>query len=195
MFKLQLSDKARKTQIIISVLIVAAIFFGVMWDSPLFYTVRYRFSLMLGFVSGSSSAVDYSTLERQIMLKAGWNQFLKTPLFGIGIGSSGYVTSIALGVNTYLHNEFIELLTCVGIVGFLLHFIPASALLFNNWRKRKSSANAQLCSIMMALYFLNSFAAVQIYSKFTYVIFAISIAAVCGESYSETPGNELLDCI
>ena len=148
-----------------------------LWESPLFSTVRDRYEVMFTFLSGNGSRIDYSTRERQIMLAAGWQQFLKTPILGMGIGASGYLTSIALGSDTYLHNEYVELLATGGIVGFLLQFIPIIFILAGNWKHRNSSKVSQMCSILLVIYLVNGIAAVQYFSKLTYVIFAISLAS------------------
>lgn len=155
---------------------IGAVILYFLWQSPLFATVRDRYDVMFRFLTGSGSRIDYSTRERQIMLVAGWQQFQRTPIVGIGIGASGYLTTIALGNNTYLHNEYIELLSTGGIIGFLLQFVPIVLILVRNWKYRTISRSAQLCSILLVIYLVNGIAAVQYFSKLTYVIFAISIA-------------------
>ncbi len=156
---------------------IGAVLLYFLWESPLFSTVRNRYEVMFTFLSGNGSRIDYSTRERQIMLLTGWQQFLRTPVFGMGIGASGYLTKIALGSDTYLHNEFIELLATGGIVGFLLQFIPIIVILAGNWKHRYYSKVSQMCSILLVIYLVNGIAAVQYFSKLTYVIFAISLAS------------------
>ena len=68
--------------------------------------------------------VDNSSIVREKMREAGIAQFFKTPLVGIGIGGSGSITEIAIGRRTYLHNNYVELLACGGILGTLLYYIP-----------------------------------------------------------------------
>ena len=155
---------------------IAAVLLYFLWESPLFFTVRERYEVMFMFLSGNGSRIDYSTRERQIMLEAGWQQFLKTPILGIGIGASGYLTTFSLGSDTYLHNEYIELLATGGIIGFILQFAPVFTLLVKNWKYRKVSREAQLCTILLVIYLINGIAAVQYFSKLSYVIFAISLA-------------------
>jgi len=161
-----------------------------LWNSPLFATVRIRFEKMVGFLSGSNDVNDFSTRERQIMISIGWKQFLDTPILGIGIGASSYLTSIALGTNTYLHNDYIELLATGGIFGLLLQYIPILFIYIKNWQYRKMSKTSQLSSILMTIYIINSIAAVQYFSKLTYVIFAIALAC-----YLENRANERNDSI
>ena len=166
-------------------LLIGAIILYNLWKSPLFSTVRDRYEVMFTFLSGTGARIDYSTRERQIMLTAGWQQFLRTPLFGIGIGASGYLTTIALGSDTYLHNEYIEILATGGIVGFFLQFIPIFYILVGNWKNRNNSRVSQMCSVLLAIYLVNGIAAVQYFSKLTYVIFAISLASYIENRFEE----------
>lgn len=157
-------------------IVIVAICAYYLWQTPLFATVRDRFEIMLNTILGRGARIDYSTYDRQLMLISGFQQFIKTPILGIGIGASGYLTQIVLGQNTYLHNEYIEILATGGIIGFILQFAPILRILVNNWKYRKVSSEAQLCTIIMAIYLTNGFAAVQYFSKLSYVLFAISLA-------------------
>jgi len=107
---------------------------------------------------------------------SGLQQFVKTPIAGIGIGASGYLTQMTLGQNTYLHNDYVDILATGGIIGFVLQFIPIFSMLVKNYKYRRDSTEAQLCTIILAIYLTNGFAAVQYFSKLSYVIFAISLA-------------------
>lgn len=164
---------------------IGVVFLYFLWQSPIFATVRERYEIMLGFLSGTSTKIDYSTRERQLMLEAGWKQFRKTPFLGIGIGASGYITDYIFGRDTYLHNEYIELLATGGIIGCSLQILPILFVLTRNWKYRKTSKSSQMCSILLVIYMINGIAAVQYFSKFTYVIFAISLACYLDNKYKE----------
>lgn len=58
------------------------------------------------------------------MREVGFAQFLKTPIFGIGIGCSDVLLQHTINRSTYLHNNYIELLACGGIVGTALYYVP-----------------------------------------------------------------------
>ena len=149
----------------------------ILWQSPLFATVRDRVELMTGFLNGTGTQKDYSTLERQIMIRVGLEQFIKTPILGIGIDASSSITKSAVGYGTYLHNDYIELLATGGIVGFLSEYIPIIIVFIANWKKRMESEICALCSLLLIVYLVNGIAAVQYFSKLCYVIFAISLSS------------------
>ena len=178
--------KIVKWIIALSIVVIALY---LLWNSPVFSTVRIRFERMIGFLSGAGEVIDYSTKERQLMISIGWKQFLETPIFGIGIGASGYLTSIALGTNTYLHNDYIELLATGGLFGLVLQYFPIIYIYTKNWKYRKISKASQLSSVLLTIYIVNSIAAVQYFSKLSYVIFAIGLACYLENRNTEQTNN------
>ena len=58
------------------------------------------------------------------MIEAGWIQFLKSPILGIGVGNAG-LAARTVGIQdfwAYLHNNYIELLCGGGIIGFSIYY-------------------------------------------------------------------------
>ena len=147
------------------------------WQLPVFSIARDRISIMIKELYGVGPTVDYSTLERRRLLQAGWEQFIKTPILGVGIGASGYIVVNALGYDTYLHNNYIELLATGGVIGALLYYCPIIQLFHINWKYRKESRPAFICVICLILMIVNDLAAVQFISKMTYVLLALSYAS------------------
>ena len=173
------NDKGKKNRLLkwTAMITIAFIITYFAWQLPVFDVVRTRFELMFGFLSGKSNIIDYSTLERQKMIEEGVQQFYKTPILGIGIGATSYLTMQFLGRATYLHNNYIELLATGGIVGTLFYYSSILKIGIKNWNNRcKSYANQYSCIILIII-LINDFAAVQYFSKLTYILFAIAIAA------------------
>lgn len=174
-------NKAIKWKSIIKVVLIILILFIVVyigWQLPIFSTIRIRMEGMFSFLYGNSSIIDHSTYERQVMIEAGMKQFFETPIFGNGIGASGIITNNVLGYMTYLHNNFIELLATGGIIGFLFYYIPILKMISNCWKYHKYSLECQISSIMIIIILVNDFAAVQYFSKITFVIFSIAISSI-----------------
>jgi O-antigen ligase len=70
---------------------------------------------------------DHSLASRICMLEAGWNAWLKRPLFGWGPGTSKYIISHADIPQKFqgyweMHNNYLEMLVRFGIIGALLFF-------------------------------------------------------------------------
>jgi len=79
------------------------------------------FEIILG-----TSAGDRSSQDRIYFIKYGWENFLKKPILGIGIDGFRHLQ----GAWTYSHNNYIEILCNVGIIGFLVYYSMLFEILF-----------------------------------------------------------------
>ena len=70
------SEGVKKYLKILLMIAIGCVLFYFAWNLPIFAVVRDRFELMFSFLGGSSSRIDYSTQERQIMIEYGLKQFL-----------------------------------------------------------------------------------------------------------------------
>ena len=179
LFFASMNDRDKKNRLlkwtVIIILVVGIVYFA--WQLPIFDVVRSRFELMFGFLSGKSGTIDYSTQERKKMIEEGLKQFYKTPILGMGIGATSYLTMQFLGRSTYLHNNYIELLATGGVVGTLFYYYSILKIGVKNWNNRQGSFVNQCSFIILIIILINDFAAVQYFSKFTYILFAIAVAA------------------
>lgn len=155
-----------KTVIIVAVLAVA---FNFILKLDIFSTLNVRMEGLKNLLTGKGEA-DSSTLKRQMMINAGLDQFKKTPLLGIGIGSSGYINQKILGINAYLHNNYVEILACGGIVGFVCYYAMYCYLLINLIKLAlKNNITAVLPFVIIIILLLNQIGVVNYYSKTTYI--------------------------
>ena len=124
MFVVTGDKKKRLKGLLLAILLLTILFF--VFQLPIFSTINRRVELMFETFSGTHSGG--STDTRMKMIDIGISQFIKTPLGGIGIGNSVVLIKQEIGLSTYLHNNYAELLASVGIIGtiiyYLLYFIP-----------------------------------------------------------------------
>ena len=102
--------------------IIFCVIIKLILELPVFDIINTRINGLIASLIGRGKA-DNSALVRKSMIILGWEQFKKTPFLGVGIGNSGPV--ILAGTkynNSYLHNNFIELLACGGVIGFLIYY-------------------------------------------------------------------------
>lgn len=66
----------------------------------------------------SNTSIDQSLHGRAVLREVAWDQFLKTPILGIGYYNFIHVNRYGL----YAHNNWLELLATLGTVGFLLYY-------------------------------------------------------------------------
>ena len=104
---------------------------------PIFSGVNARLEQMLNMLRGSGK-IDTSTLMRSNLIQVGWKSFLERPLFGVGIGCTHIVAADYLNFDSYLHNNYIELLAGGGAAALLLYYGMYAYLLVNYFKLRKT---------------------------------------------------------
>lgn len=158
--------------------LIMAVLAFVFWNAiqlPQFNMIYNRF---LGVVGDHQEA---SALGRSDMLKEGIQLFFKTPLFGTGL----YSFSVLSKFGTYSHNNYIEVLVSLGIVGFLLFYGPLLSVtkkvcsIFH--RSRDNTAIMVLA--ILVIYILVGMITVQLYSKDYWMV--LGFATAFGEHYYE----------
>ncbi|WP_456105604.1 O-antigen ligase family protein [Phascolarctobacterium succinatutens] len=135
---------------------------------PIFDGLNHRMEGLIAAIIGHGS-IDNSTYLRQQFIKIGLEQFLETPLVGIGIDNARLLLLQHFGYTTYLHNNYVELLASGGIVGagiFYSIYIYTIYKLKVNWRHYNSERILILLLILMQL--AMDFGAVSYYSKNAY---------------------------
>ena len=147
-----------------------------------------RFQVFSGLNERIQSLVDYaqgksvregSVIQRELYIQAGWNQFLKTPILGVGIGNTSQITMEITGHSTYLHNNFIELLAGGGIVGFCIYYVIIVYLIIKLMPfalKKRSVSDA--CLIVLIVHTIADYGTVSYYTKGTYFIYALCFLQV-----------------
>lgn len=108
--------------ILIGVIVLAVGGYLIMNVQFLYDLGGYRFEqLILGLLGRGE--VDHSTLLRQEYARLGMEWFKSRPIFGYGIdGYRELLFGSYLRTNTYAHNNYVELLVDVGVIGTALFY-------------------------------------------------------------------------
>ena len=115
-----------------------------------------RFEGLFSFVNGDLSDSDYSTIMRYEMINSGLNFISKNPIFGYGLNNFRALFSRAYYYDTYAHNNFIELLVDLGVLGFVVYYLYYGVTLYKLARMKNNSTgirNFFLAFILIALIF------------------------------------------
>ena len=121
--------KRKKNKIYIIAIIIGALIIlsWAIFNIPVLYElVGYRMEAMMGIIN-HSYMIDASTNTRINMIKYGFEMFKSNPILGVGIGNYAYYGYHIYGLfaEVYSHNNYIEMLSNIGIVGFIsYYFIP-----------------------------------------------------------------------
>lgn len=162
-------DFRKKVVRVLGSIIVLGIFIYLLLSLPVFSGMIERMEGLVAIFSDVGE-VDSSTRLRTEMITVGLEQFLKTPLFGIGMGNTHHLAEALLGKDSYLHNNFIELLAGGGIFGFVIYYSMYLYLFKEFWKYRKNKNNAYvICLVIMLILFVMDYAMVSYYNKSRYI--------------------------
>ena len=83
---------------------------------------REQYMGLVNSLLGNEEEADVSTQIRGNMVHVGWEQFLRTPVLGIGLDNAKIINLQYNNFYGYLHNNYIEVLVNGGIVGFVIYY-------------------------------------------------------------------------
>ena len=154
--------------ILASVLLVGSLF--LLSKLPMFSSVTARFKNLISLLQGNETRSTSSAWIRFAYIELGMELFRSHPWLGIGIANANIYTGRYYGHNHYLHNNFVELLACGGIIGFLIYYSIWMYLLSvfikcRDHRDRKYN----ICFVLLILHMAMDYGAVTYYGKGTYV--------------------------
>ena len=168
--------------------IIAAIFILVIGTLlsklPIMQTVIERMEGLFDLVTKGKG--ESSVNLRNRMIKAGIKGFREHPIFGVGFNNSSFINIRYTSHFVYLHNDYVEQLVNVGIVGFVLFYGNILLCLKKALERLKNGKKTYgLLLIFIIVFLINSVGCVQYYSKVTYVFLAYWISAVYTERRNE----------
>lgn len=153
-------------RIMIAVLLLIVIF-NILSRMQAFSGLFGRFQTYFESLSGSREE-NIRDIYRQI----GQQQFLKTPILGIGMGNSAELLESVGQRRTYLHDNFVEILSSGGIIGFTIYYSIYWRILTGYWKFRKyASPETHLCFILAAIMLIMDYGMVSYFDKQQYIYF------------------------
>lgn len=170
-----LSEKKKKTWVFVLSILIAVILLFVLLQIPYFDSIRERFYQFFStfFSSTTSSSRDSSTLQRLNMFSDGLQIWLKNLFFGTGSGGFASLTNYG----SYSHSNVAEVLSCFGIIGFILFYGPG-LLCFKNALKNKASASRCLViTTFICVFCVYSFFGMIYFSKITMLFWTLSLVS------------------
>ena len=130
---------------------------------------------------GEKSIVKEGSVQmRRDYIRLGWNQFLKSPIWGNGIGCAGYAIKEKYGYVTYLHNNYIEILASGGIIGFVLYYAPyiLTLIAFSKriFKHHEKNPVLLISFVLLIAKLIGHMGTVMYYSKIEYLLLALWIS-------------------
>ncbi len=115
-----------------AILFLGASFFAIMNIPVLYGILGRRIDLMIAGLHGEDGG--HSMILRAQMISEGVMFWLQKPIFGNGFNSFYTLFYNITGLETYSHNNFIELLVNTGVVGLLLYYSLTFYILKGLWK-------------------------------------------------------------
>lgn len=163
--------------LIIIVLLFSLFYFAYRWE-PLYKVFGSRVDPLLELFKGGET--DGSTSIRLTMIRDGWRLFLEKPLLGHGLNAFRELVDYKM----YSHNNYIEILVSLGIVGFVWYFGFLLLLVFQGGKQLLNGKRTNSIVLSLALictFFVDYMGRVHFYNEVTHFIYAFSFAAIFSE--------------
>lgn len=124
----------------------------ILGDNDLYNLIGVRLeTAVISIFATNDFDVDWSLAERSVMRSYAFNLFLEKPLLGYGVHGFAYMFDSFYGKLLSSHNGFLEVLSCYGLVGFMLYYRVFIHIL----RKYRGLAdNSSPCSRILFFYSL-----------------------------------------
>ena len=176
----------------ISLLIIAVLYF-MFNNSKLYNVIGYRFERLYLTVTGNNTTdnTDKSLIERQFYREEAKNMFKTQPIFGHG--GNSFVTHIRnMGYYhvAYSHNNYLELLCTLGIVGFAIYYyywIKIEITLLKVVVREKDVSKRQLPLILLII--ISLFFVID-YWNVNYIVEFNSLFLCIADSYINVTKNK-----
>ena len=137
---------------------------------PIFSGIMKRMEGMFNIVVGGT--VEKSAMIRMSLAQLGLELFKQHPLLGVGIDNPRLYTYEVVGETYYLHNNYMEILSSGGIIGFISYYWIYVKLLISYIRRRDfDDLQYCICFVLLILLLIMDYGMVSYYSKSTYVFF------------------------
>lgn len=146
---------------------------------PLYVVLGSRIEPLLGLLFGGT--MDESTSIRWNMMQTGLAMFLENPLMGSGLGAFAN----AYEYQTYSHNNYIEILVSLGLVGFIWIYGSLLWVLLKSVKVYFSAHRTNLSILAITLLlvlFADDIARVRFYSETSHLFYALCYAAALNHS-------------
>ena len=105
---------------VLLILCVAAV---AIFEVPVLYeAIGFRFEKMFNYFLAGDIAVDGSLALRQGFAMVAAQEFAEHPFFGVGLANVSYLLLLYFGRQTYVHNNYLEIASGLGIAGLILYY-------------------------------------------------------------------------
>lgn len=175
-----LSSKSNRIMMMAKIIIIMALAYQLIMNIPIFYNILgVRLEGLFAIVTGVGS-VDSSTELRIEYIDYGISWFMDKPIIGYGVDNYRVLLYRAIGKGTYSHNNYIELLVGVGLIGTIIYYYAFGYVLVNAVKLLKISKEPMIYLIMVIIVaiLISQYGFVTYYDFFVNLIICISFIVI-----------------
>lgn len=131
----------------IGILIIGIVFFALN-NEYLYKSIGFRIESGISAILGKEET-DASLSERKRFKDLAKELFLQNPILGLGVHGYAEINQNVNNRYLYSHNGFFEILSCYGIIGFIIYYGIYIYIFIKNDKFRKDSINLFLLSFII----------------------------------------------
>lgn len=180
----------RKIYFVFYALCAGFILLYVLFKIPIVYNVLgYRIEEMVSILNG----VEQGDTSRLLLVLYGVEWFQEHPVLGVGINNYRVLSTVTapfVGMDFYAHNNFIELLVDVGIVGTILYY-SIYVFLIRKSLRIKSDATYFIAAVLVSFVIYDNFL-VSYYELSSQFVLASCYAVILNKSKTGIISNDKL---
>jgi len=115
-----LTSRGKRLKMTLIILLILCVMYYLVMEIPFFYSIiGWRMEGLTNLFTGEGQ-VDHSAQIRNEFIYDAIAQWKKEPIFGYGIDCYRVVNTVK--ANYYAHNNFVELLADLGVIGFAVYY-------------------------------------------------------------------------
>ena len=166
-FYMLLNSKGKRIRTILIITIIISLFYYIAFEIPYFYSViGWRLDGAFAQLTGVGN-VDHSAMIRSEFIKAGLHVFYNHPVLGVGIDCFRDYNFNLTGYDWYAHNNYVEILADLGIIGFTIYYLGYIYLFKCFWSRYKEDLFTKFLFAIFFCILLDGYCAV-IFSDFLF---------------------------
>ena len=162
--------------------ILAVIGWLILMKIPFVYDmIGNRFESMFAFLEDAET--DSSTNTRGKFIELGMIFWSKSPIWGNGLNSFGYLLG---DQTTYSHSNYVELLCCTGILGLISFYLIHAYALINSFFKYIHSKKIEILLVfcIIASCLVNEYGIVIYFERMPFIMIVLAYSLLANKRYT-----------
>lgn len=185
-------DKKGRTHLLKNTLLVGAALAVLWWAifnvESLYQSIGYRMEGLMASITGEGE-VDASTAERTAMIKKGLELWKESPLWGHGIDCFSALTHWGV----YSHNNYVELLCDLGIIGLCAYYTFYIYLLYKLFKARLPLLKKSYWILLLVGLLFFDYGAVGYTSYLRHMLLVFTMQAAIYKTEEDGAANRKVD--